>query len=218
MSRGLGRYYDPDERDEGYLLRSVAGRVGIDSLPEYSYWVQQTTLDQNGYSRCVGYRWKTLLINSPVRQKAEYPTPDDIYFLAQDNDPWPGREPSYYGTSVRAGAKACVDLGVVSEYRWAFTMDDLLTWLFLYGPLVVGTEWFDGMYDPDEDGYIWPTGSGGNGHCYGVTGGNRVQRKLRIHNSWGSNWSDNGLAWMTFDAFESLLANGGEACFPTEIG
>lgn len=213
--KGLGRYYAPDERDQGYLLRSAAGRVGLDSLPNYRYWRQQETLDQNGYPRCVGYRWKTLLLNSPVRQISASPTPDEIYNYAQRNDVWPGED--YDGTSVRAGAKACVSFGAVTEYRWAFTMDDVLNWILQYGPLVVGTAWHDGMYEPDADGYIWPTGSISGGHCYGITGGNREQQKLRVHNNWGLDWGTNGLAWMTFDAFESLLTAGGEACSPTEV-
>lgn len=217
MTRGLGRHPAPDERDHNYLTRQLVGRRSLRTLRPYRYWTPRITLDQGRYPRCVGYRWKTLLVNSPVPRPAEEPpTADAIYSAAQRLDSWPGED--YDGTSTRAGARACVAAGKIREYRWVFTMDDLFNWLDAYGPVIVGTEWYAGMSRPDEKGFIHPTGGYQGGHCHGITGYNLAERKLRQHNNWGLDWGDNGKSWISFDEFEYLfLERGGEVCTPTEV-
>ncbi len=216
--KGLGRHPAPDERDEGYLLRQLTGGPSLASLPRYKYWYSPSVLDQGNYPRCVGYSCKTLLMNGPVVRKAVDPTADEIYAWSQRNDEWPGE--NYAGTSVRAGMKACVHYTDVTEYRWAFTVDDVVSWLALNGPLVVGTDWHEGMSRPHtgKDGRSWiePTGNYQGGHAYGFNGVNLDQRKIRVENNWGREWGDNGFAWLSFDALAYLLQSGGEAVCPTE--
>ncbi len=211
---GLGRWAAPDERDEKYLLRELSGTPTLESLPEYRYHYSPWCLDQGPYPRCVGYSTKTMLLNGPVQQKNPNPTPEDLYFWAQRNDEWEGE--NYDGTSVRAGMKAAAHFGKVTEYRWAFSLEDAVRWLLMNGPLVVGFDWFSDMSNPDSAHFMHPTGNLQGGHAFGLIGASRTARKVRVLNNWGRGWADGGRAWMSFDSLEYLLAQDGEAACPTE--
>lgn len=216
QGKGLGRWPAPDERDGTHLLRELTGTPGLASLPEYKYWYSPNVLDQNGYPYCVGFSAKTMLLNGPVQRKGTHPTPIEIYDWAQRNDEWPGEGEAYDGTSVRAGMKACVHFTDVTEYRWAFTVDDAIRWLLTSGPLVVGTDWYEGQSRPDELGWITPTGALEGGHAYGIVGASRTERKVRVLNNWGLSYGDRGRAWMSFDALEYLIGQNGEAACAVE--
>ena len=62
------------------------------------------------------------------------------------------------GTSVRAGAKVMVREGHLEEYVWSGSADEILAWVRAKGPLVFSTQWFDSMFEPDENGYVYPRG------------------------------------------------------------
>lgn len=219
--KALGRWPFPDPRDHDYPLmaapvavESQVAQIPYEQLPTYKYHYVPRILDQNGYSRCVGYSWKTVLLAGPVIRRTSI-TPDDIYWWAQDNDPWPGREPTYYGTTVRDGARACVHFGEGTEYRWAFSVEEMVRWLAL-GPLAIGIDWYEGMSRPDRNNFIQIVGEHQGGHQITVNGYNRVQRKFRLPNTWGYDYGENGKVWMTFETMAELLDADGEACSLTE--
>lgn len=214
-AKGLGRHAAADERDENFLLLELSGTVGIESLREYRYYNSPYCLDQGNVPQCVGYSTKTMLLNGPIRQIGTEPTPQQLYDFAQRNDEWDGED--YGGTSVRAGMKAAVHYGTVSEYRWAFTLEDTIRWLLLgNGPLVVGTNWYSGMSNPKDD-WMYPNGIYQGGHAYGIIGANRVQKKVRVLNNWGRDWSDDGRAWLSFDALDYLIKSQGEVACAVEV-
>jgi hypothetical protein len=187
----------------------------LEALPTYRYYWSPEANDQNGYPRCVGYRWRQFLYQSPVRVKSPKPTADEIYHWAQRNDRWPGE--AYDGTSVRAGVACLVSFGHVSEYRWAFSLDDCLRWLLGgYGTLVIGSDWYEGMSRPDSRNFLRLTGEVEGGHAYGIIGANRTEKKLRVENNWGPEWADKGRAWISFADFSELLDAAGEACCALE--
>lgn len=155
------------------------------------------------------------MIDGPVTHKVFYGVDqaDEFYREAQKVDEWPGED--YAGSSVRAGAKVLQARGLVSEYRWAFTLDDVVLALLEVGPVVVGTDWYEAMFEPDEDGFLRPEGAVAGGHAYLLNGVSVGARKLRIKNSWSKSWGVNGRAYLDFQDFEELLA-GGEACLAME--
>lgn len=123
---------------------------------------------------------------------------------------------SYDGTSVRAGAKILKRLGVISEYRWAYTLDDVVQAVLNLGPVVVGTWWYTDMFMPNSKGVITATGQKAGGHAYVINGVNVKKRMFRIKNSWGRSWGKNGHAYISFDDFDKLLKDWGEACMAFE--
>jgi len=171
-------------------------------------------LDQGSQPHCVGFAWRQWLASAPLMTKAG-PQSEIIYHAAQQCDEWPGQ--GYAGTSVRAGAKVLQTLGHVMSYVWAFTADDVATWLLSgRGTVVAGTTWTTGMMRPNVNGFIVPDGGTVGGHAYLITGYNRVSGTFRVLNSWSADWGDNGRAWIAGEHLDMLIRDGGEACTAQE--
>lgn len=218
---GLGRVIVPDERDAAFPMSAV---VPAASERGYRYWNPSGIwLDQGATPQCVAFAWTHWLEDGPVtRPETEHGgdvpvvNPAEVYAEAQTIDEWPGED--YDGTSVRAGAKVLQQLGYIGEYRWASDLDTVVRALLEVGPVVVGTWWYDSMFTPRDDYLVIDDGAAKvGGHAYLLNGVNVKDRKLRIKNSWGRRWADDGTAWMTFDTFEALLSDWGEACLAVEI-
>ena len=149
----------------------------------------------------------------------DHATAVQLYYAAQglDDEPggeYPGASPHYEGTSVLAGAKATQNAGYITEYRWAFGLDDLILALGHAGPAVIGLDWYNDMFDPDADGLLHVTGGIAGGHAILANGVSVRKRLVRLHNSWSSSWGVNGEAYIGFDDLAGLLKAGGEACVP----
>lgn len=201
--------FDPASR----RFRAVEG---IEQLPFRGYtWRVPVSLDQGREGACVGFGWAHELAARP------WPIPGitnseafGIYYWARQHDEWPGE--NYDGTSVLAGAKAVTEwLPYVKEYRWAFGLDDVRRTIGYRGPVVLGLNWYEGMFEPQPDGRIQPTGGLMGGHCILAYSVSEHLRIVRLWNSWGPDWWQGG-AWcyLTFDDLDRLLHEQGEACIP----
>ncbi len=82
------------------------------------------------------------------------------------------------------------------------------------GPCVLGVNWYEGMYSPDRDGFLHPTGAKVGGHAILATGVNVANRTVTLHNSWGKDWGTNGKAKLTWRDLGALLDQAGECCVP----
>lgn len=218
---GLGRRVQFDERSRRFPVRALVN----DALPLRTrrWWIpsRAPVLDQGAEGACVGYGITNELRCTPLPVLALDGTyARGIYFAAQGIDEWPGgaypgASPVYEGTSVLAGVKAAAALGWYREYRWAFGERDLAAAIAQVGPAVLGLPWYDGMFDPDPDGYLRPAGPLAGGHCVLCIGVNIPRDAYVIYNSWGPGWGDRGRAWISRDDMARLLAEDGEACIPT---
>lgn len=207
---GLGRLHSEDPRDHNFLMASAAP---IATVPTYRYWPFQPRLNQGQRPTCVQFAWNGQIVGIPVRGAWNWPG-ESFYDAAQRLDEWPGED--YGGTSVRAGAKVLLDAGLLTEYRWGFDLESILTWIGLVSPVVLGTNWHAEMFRPDAEGILRVRGDVVGGHAYRAIGYNRARGMLRLCNSWSANWGQKGLAWLPFEDLEKLLAEGGEACTPIE--
>lgn len=160
----------------------------------------------------MGFGWTHELLAKPDR--VEGIDPHEVYHRAQQIDEWPGE--SYSGTSVLAGAKAVQELGHLIEYRWAFTVDDVLSTLSVHGPVVIGVNWHQGMFSVDSNGFISPTGDVLGGHCVCLRGLRRYRGRWIVigRNSWGFNWGRKGDFRMYADDLGTLMDNQGDVCVP----
>jgi len=214
----FGRLVSIDDRDKLYPVSAVLHTPP--DIPNKYWWAEGWWGNQGSSQMCVAYSWSHWIEDGPVIQDVIYgrtrPMFDvtQFYDACQARDPWEGN--SYDGTSVRAGAKILKTLEVISEYRWANSLQDVIDTLLMLGPMVVGTKWYKGMYTPDRKGMISPTGRQSGGHAYIIDGVDKINRVFRIKNSWGRNWGKKGFAFITFDDFESLLHDAGEACIAFE--
>ena len=199
-----------DQRSRGFPIRSLIGEPELHP----KMWRLIARLDQGSEGACVGHGWAHELNAQPVHVKATNKDAYAIYKRAQQLDPWEGEQ--YEGTSVLAGAKAVQEQGHLTEYRWAFGITDVLATLSTHGPVVIGVDWYQGMRDTNEHGYITPTGRVLGGHCVCLRG---IQRKphgwdVVGHNSWGSSWGVRGDFRIKHTDLARLLEEGGEACVP----
>lgn len=226
---GLGRLPAPDARDTNFLARELFKADNIER--KYRSWpAHVSALYQASLPHCVAFSWMHFMVDSPQTHKVIVSDPgsaviavrgvdttistNDFYNDCQLNDEWPGED--YSGTSVRAGAKVLKAHELISEYRWAFTLDDMINCLLTQGPVIVGTNWYRDMSIPDANHYIWPSGPLEGGHAYKVDGVNIPSQRFRIKNSWSPSWGRRGFAFMAFETMERLLREEGEACIALE--
>jgi hypothetical protein len=225
-----------DERSRSFpAIRTAAPRLrsythGFRKYPGY--------LNQFREGACVSFG----IGHDVMAYPQEFPMHNELcrqlYFEAQKIDPWeggayPGASPQYEGTSVLAGLKVYKDLLAridpykrTWEYRWCFGGDDVVAALGRR-PVVIGVNWYEGMFDTDDKGFIHPTGRLGGGHLVMLRGQKLVWRKNVTHyeakdlereltftrgrNSWGRDWGVEGDFYLTLADLDTLLSQQGEA-------
>jgi hypothetical protein len=226
MSRGLGRRHAPDSRDGLFPLKPLLATVPKGELERpWRYWNAEGWWGDQGWApQCVAYAWTHWVEDGPVTHPETKPgenpaiDPEALYHEAQKVDEWPGED--YDGTSVRAGAKVLKARGYVGEYRWAnptAPLSDVVKTLLGLGPVVVGLNWYAGMSEPDDLGFMHVSGALEGGHAFVLNGVNVTREVVRMKNSWGRSWGVNGHALIGFKDLDRLLREDGEACLAREL-
>jgi hypothetical protein len=215
---GLGRRPAPDARDLNFPMRALAAVAAPPTRTSRYWYANGWWGNQGASSTCVGHGWGHWLEDGPHSQPGKAPVVDPywLYHNAQLVDEWQGEEPTYEGTSVRAGAKVLQGIGFIDSYHWAFDLDTVVHAVLEAGPVVVGTDWYDGFFTPDSRGLIEPTGAVAGGHCWVVNGVNTKTRMARGKQSWGRQWGRSGYFYLSFDTLAQLIADAGEACIAVE--
>lgn len=208
--RKLDRLVEFDQRSRLYPIRTL---LPDRSPRSYTWALGQPNLDQGQEGACVGFAWAQELAAKPVVIPGiTNAYARALYKVAQTLDAWPGED--YEGTSVLAGAKALQLDKRMGEYRWAFTIGELLAAIAWHGPVVLGVSWREAMFDPDADGRLHPDGPIVGGHAILANGVSVKRRRVRLENSWGTDWGVDGHAEIDWDDLEKVLADNGEACVP----
>lgn len=238
QDRRLDRIYELDWNS----LRFLSGpSTGDYSRKPRSYTYRlDVWLDQGQEGACVGFDYGHELAAFPaaVAGLSNAYAREQLYWRFQKEDPWeggayPGATPFMEGTSVLTGAKVLKDLGYYTEYRWGITALDVAHHLGYDGPSPLGLNWYTGMFDTDEKGFIRPTGRIEGGHAILAIGVkiawkhwyNRFvsstwdnvdldKSYVILHNSWGQGWGVNGRAKLSLADLDKLMVEQGEACFP----
>lgn len=238
---GLGRRPAPDPRDRRYPMRLMLDPLREKFFPRglpsgTRHYRQGPVLDQGKTGTCVAHAWAGWSYGAPLMTKPhELPTPYHLYREIVKVDEWTDNDheataPDQYlqsGTSVRAGVKVLQDRGHVQNYLWATDVEDIRAWhLSGLGGVVLGTNWTVGLDEPDAEGVIMYSGHVLGGHAYKTTGWTdalklrsttlRTHRAVRILNSWGRGWAQNGRAWILEGDLQKLLADEGECCAAVE--
>lgn len=220
-----------DQRNINYPVRTLLPTTG--TLTE-KLWMNGKMTDQGAEGACVGFSWTVEAMTSPWRVRigpnwdnphfTNYPNDfgRKVYRKAQLIDEWAGE--AYEGTSVTAGVKVLKNLGLISEYRWAFSMADIRDTLLYQGPVVLGINWYESMYDTRRSGLVTLGGDlvGGHAICLTgyvksktLTGENQAYELYRWRNTWGADYGVNGNGWIRAADLERLVfQENGEACVP----
>lgn len=212
---GFGRLIAPDKRDKRFAMRALLA-VEPPGPPKVWSLYRKYQLQQEG-GTCVGHGWAHFLAASPHLHPVAHPIAYEIYARAQQADEWADTPPAE-GTSVRAGAKACVDMGLIEgSYVWAWTEKEVRRWTGR-SPVVIGVSWLTGMMQVDGKGYIHAIGGEEGGHCVCLLGYSVSRDAYRIAQSWNPDWGENGRAWISSADVKLLIENlGGEACAAEEL-
>jgi hypothetical protein len=218
LHRGLGRRVAHDDRDRLHLARARLPAKAPERQWRY-HWNRGARLDQGQTGTCVGHGCVHLAENGPVTRRGTM-DPFQLYREAILLDEWPENDWEatapmdrlQFGTSVRAGMKALQARGLVSEYLWAWDLATAVDWVHRSGPIVLGTNWYYGMDQPDEKGVVRVSGGLAGGHCYVWDGVYLPGERGRFLNSW--DWH---VFWMSFADVERLILEDGEAAMATEI-
>jgi hypothetical protein len=201
-----------DEKSRAFLSRDLLEGATVVT----KQWPLAVQLDQGNEGACVGFGFSHELAAEPY--PVEGVTSEGarlLYRRAQQLDEWPGTR--YEGTSVLAGAKACVESGFIEKYFWATSAREVAQAISHIGPVVIGVNWHDNMEDVDEDGFIYPSGPVRGGHCVCLNGVlvNDGEIIFIGKNSWGPNWGTNGNFQITEAGLQVLVDSGGAFCVPT---
>lgn len=233
----LGRVPSFDDRSREYDIKDV---LPAKAKVRGHTWPIGIHLDQGNSSACTGFSRAYDLAGQPsIVKDPDTGDPLDntyaqfLYREAQRHDEWAGTR--YEGSSVLGALKACVALGFIGEYRWAFDIDDMILALSHVGPVVVGTVWYNSMFEPAENGLLEvdPKSDIAGGHAWCIRGvisddkykaellGKGQNRKgealFRMRNSWGESWGVNsGEAFLWAADYHEHLWEDGEQSVVTE--
>jgi len=205
MQRTLDRIPHTDPRN--WPARMLTARP-----PRNCSWRAGIVLDQGGEGACVGFGWTAELGATPKIIPISDAEALYNYRLAVAIDRAEGR---YYrsGATVLAGAKAMRSAGYIREFRWGDGLYDTLSALSWSGPVVLGIDWHESMYEA-PDGLVTVSGAIAGGHCILATGVSVRHKTVTLRNSWGPDWGNGGSAKIAWADLQMLLAAGGEACVP----
>lgn len=215
---GLGRLPEDDPKDCDYLAKVRLAAAEPVRRKTSRYYKLGPRINQLTTPRCVGFGGRNFLAASPKMVKANDPTPETLYFGAQDNDEWPGR--NYDGSSVRGLAKFMLKQWYIQgEYLWAFDVQTVLDWLLTdKGPVIFGTNWYRSMFTPNAKGIITEiSGPLDGGHCFVAYGANEKAQTISFVNSWGDKWAKNGTFILPVPLVERLIRENGEALMSLEV-
>lgn len=206
-----------DGRSKNYPVRSI-----LPSTERVTrIWDCGDHLDQGSEGSCTGHAVAHELISAPKKVQGidhEF-AKKKIYWEAQKIDPFPGgsypnASPFMEGSTVLSAVKVAQRLGYITEYRWAFGIDDLILAVGHLGPVILGIPWYEGMSSPGDGARIRVTGSKIGGHAILCKGVREKRGTFVLHNSWGTGFGNGGDCNITWEDMDKLLHDGGEACIP----
>jgi hypothetical protein len=206
----LGRVVEHDPRSFDYPV--LYATTVFKTVAHRSYGLP---LDQGDLGSCTGNAAAGAINTVPIHHTGDpvFTERDALrlYGLATQLDSFPGAyPPDDTGSSGLAAAKAAQQLGYVTRYRHAFTLNQALSALQL-GPVITGVSWYDDMFTPTAQGFVHPGGALAGGHEFLVRGYVAAKRPYVLcENSWGAGWGLGGRFKLFCDEWQELLADQGD--------
>lgn len=228
LAMPLGRLQRHDPRSLAFPTPAAAPRTvrwrHHGPVLDQGHWFNPYLQQEVSLGSCTGNALAQLLNTAPFHKpRTKYRTEDDAvlryYSPGTQRDPFPGwydpqanaDDTGSSGLGVCQAAKAAGD---IAGYTHAFGLDHALGAL-ANGPVLFGTIWTEnGMFKPDSNGFVHPSGSVVGGHEYLVFGANLRGQYLWALNSWGARWGLSGRFKIGFTDAATLLDQGGDVTQP----
>lgn len=173
------------------------------------YWEDQEPVRNYHESMyCVGFSWYYWLKDFS-QITTELPTAVDIYHQVGNYEAG--------ALSMQLTADYMVSREFISMYAWAVSIPELAFAVANITPVVAGISWYSGMMSLDTGSIIRPSGRYLGEHSVliiGVDVNDENDKVFMVKNCMGTQWGEEGYAWITFDDMETLLKNKGEFCIP----
>lgn len=216
--RVLDRIPHFDDRSHDYGIGPLLSGPAVPRREQV--WTTRTQpLNQGQEGACVAFAISGELAAQPVDYKVDNEFARSLYpqIRAQDQamgNNWP------QGASVLAGAKMCQRMGMITSYRWAFGVSQVIDALIDHGPVVLGIPWFDSMYRTGPGGQVSLGGALVGGHAIMAHGylpsHPQFGEVVAWTNSWGPSYGVHGVGYVRVSDLAMLLAQSGEACVLTD--
>jgi hypothetical protein len=227
---GLGRHVLHDDRSRAFdadvLVRGIVRRQATVIHPRViPPW------DQGETGSCTAHAALGLMMSEPYfswqaglnRTSKLYSEDDVLRFYGRETELDDRQIPGSYpaedtGSTGLWSMKTLRDWKLITQYRHAFSFDTLAR-LLQVTPVSLGLPWFESMFRVDED-YVVDvrpeTGLAG-GHQIVGQGIDFERQAIRICNSWGENWAEQGFAWIGFGDMRTLLGLHGDVSVPVIV-
>lgn len=139
-----------------------------------------------------------------------------LYSLATILDGVSGQyPPSDTGSTGVGVAKALQALGLAASYTHAFSIAALNSALQA-GPVLIGINWYNSMFDPRSDGQVVVDVKSGlaGGHELELNAYDAATGEYQVPNSWASSWGVDGCGYFTTASLTTLLGQQGDVTVP----
>ena len=110
----------------------------------------------------------------------------------------------------------------ISKYVWATNVNGLRTALASGFTAVLGIAWANTLMTPLRKGGEWWVELGQNynfvgGHAIACIGVSDERSAIALLNTWGPDWADGGVCWLSYNDFTKIMAIQGEISVITDI-
>ena len=209
-----------DVRSLGFKIATQApAALFTTARPRNRRWTRKAWLDQGREGACTGFGAAHVCAATPrANATVTEALARTIYHEAQHRDEWPGN--AYEGSSVNGAMKAARDMGLIHEWWWATTREEIDAALSHYGQVEIGVNWYTGMFRPDAEGFIHATGSVEGGHALALAGRTMVSSgrvRYTLDQSWGREHGIDGTVFIWEDVLEMWLAERSEFALPRKV-
>ncbi len=215
----LGRNVNHDPRSKAYPVK-LPRRVPLQTVRHVRH---VPIFDQGDLGSCTGNAALGCLgtgvffATMDVAETEQWPWDQTgavgVYAEATGIDPFDGTyPPTDTGSDGLSVAKVLKRAGLIAGYEHAFSLDQTLQAL-MSRPFITGTLWMSGMFDPDPEGIVHPTGRGEGGHEYVGVGYDHERGLIWFANSWGERWGSDGYFAMPVEEYGTLLDRMGDVTF-----
>lgn len=205
--RRLGRHVVHDDRSWLYPAAMAADLRTVMHRTHYK------PFHQGDIGMCTGVSAVEMLMTEPFWRKdrvLDLDNAQSIYAAASKVDGIRGVfPPDDVGSSGLAVMKICKKRRYIREYRHTFGFDQALRALVLR-PVIAGVNWYEGFDKPSRSGECKLGGDVRGGHEVVLDGIDVERKRVWGHQSWGSEWGENGRFFWSFTTFEQLLHEEGD--------